>query len=524
MVFYRKYRSQKIDELDNKHVRDALFSVLSKGVPHAFLFIGPKGLGKTSAARILAKAVNCERLNKNNNGKTAKTKRLETKDIEPCNECEQCKSITNGTNMDVVEIDGASNRGIDEIRDVREKVWLAPIRARKKVYIIDEVHMLTTEAFNALLKTIEEPPEHVIFVLCTTEAQKIPATVLSRCFKVQFNLATEEEIVRSLERIAKGEGLEVESGAFSIMAKMAEGGFRDAAKIFEEIYLLSDGNKITKALVEDKYKVSSTAYQVESIYKALEKKDGASALQIVETVFEQGVSLRFFIQQMIEYLHEQILLKVNVNRGSESSGGGEKDKTKEGNRFRDDEILLLYELFSKAYADMKYAVIPHLPLELAVLEFTRYDGEIEEAEVKEVDDPKDEKRGFNTMTNLRRQVNNNLKVKAISDEPKAQVVKKIAKGDVELMQVPADGNVTSEWMDALWKSIISEMKGYNHTIAGVLRSCGIESYNRKLLVIGTDYKFHKERLDDVKARLALKRVCKLLTGKDVEIEVELRKK
>jgi DNA polymerase-3 subunit gamma/tau len=176
MVFYRKYRPQKIEELDSASVRENLYSIFSKGnYPHAFLFTGPKGLGKTSAARIVAKIVNCE--------KKAKGK------IEPCNKCDQCQSIASGSNLDVLEIDGASNRGIDEIRDLREKIKLAPFKASKKVYIIDEVHMLTTEAFNALLKTLEEPPAHVLFILCTTEQHKVPATIASRCFRINFTRA-----------------------------------------------------------------------------------------------------------------------------------------------------------------------------------------------------------------------------------------------------------------------------------------------------------------------------------------------
>src|SRR3989344_2078517 len=168
MVFYRKYRPQTIEELDSEVVRDKLTNILSRPSSfHALLFTGPKGLGKTSAARIVAKVVNCEKLNQK---QTAKSRKLS---VEPCNKCDQCVSITNGTNIDVLEIDGASNRGIDEIRDLREKIRLSPFQALKKVYIIDEVHMLTTEAFNALLKTLEEHPNPVIFILCTTDPQKV---------------------------------------------------------------------------------------------------------------------------------------------------------------------------------------------------------------------------------------------------------------------------------------------------------------------------------------------------------------
>src|SRR5215469_4743338 len=200
MVFYRKYRPQHISDLDSASVRQTLYAVLQKNIPHAFLFTGPKGLGKTSTARIVAKVVNCE-----------KRKKGET---EPCNICSQCVSIASGTNVDVLEIDAASNRGIDEIRELKEKIRLAPVLAIQKVYIIDEVHMLTTEAFNALLKTLEEPPEHAMFILCTTEAHKVPETIVSRCFQIMFKPATDQEIARSLERVAKGENLKIEKDVF----------------------------------------------------------------------------------------------------------------------------------------------------------------------------------------------------------------------------------------------------------------------------------------------------------------------
>src|SRR5258705_2348813 len=210
MVFYRKYRPQTIDDLDSAAVRQTLFSVLKNPTTHAFLFTGPKGLGKTSTARIIAKVINCE--NRKDN-------------IEPCNACSQCKSITDGTNLDVLEIDAASNRGIDEIRDLKEKIRLSPAAAKKKVYIIDEVHMLTTEAFNALLKTLEEPPMNAMFILCTTEPHKVPATIISRCFHISFSPATEEELVRSFTRIVKAEKIDITEDALKYVASLSDRGF-----------------------------------------------------------------------------------------------------------------------------------------------------------------------------------------------------------------------------------------------------------------------------------------------------------
>ena len=198
MTLYLKYRPQTVSELDLVSVRETLTKLLSGSeIPHAFLFTGPRGTGKTSSARILAKAINCEHKKKGS--------------FEPCNECETCLAITRGTHIDVIEMDAASNRGIDEVRALKQDIMLSPTLLKKKVYIIDEVHMLTTEAANALLKTLEEPPSHVVFILATTDPQKLPQTVISRLSVVQFHKASEEEITSKLTRIAKSEKFEVEN-------------------------------------------------------------------------------------------------------------------------------------------------------------------------------------------------------------------------------------------------------------------------------------------------------------------------
>ena len=214
VALYRKWRPQGFDALVGQEaVRTALTNALETGrIAHAYLFAGPRGTGKTSTAKILAKAVNCE------HGPTP----------NPCNECQNCVRINDGTSMDVFEIDAASNRGIDEIRDLREKVAFAPVSGRYKVYIIDEVHMLTTEAFNALLKTLEEPPPHVIFILATTEPHKIPATIHSRCQRFDFRRVTDADIVKRLREVADGSGIAADDDALQLIAVQADGGMRDA--------------------------------------------------------------------------------------------------------------------------------------------------------------------------------------------------------------------------------------------------------------------------------------------------------
>lgn len=500
MVFYRKYRPQHIADLDSTAVRETLQSVLSKNIPHAFLFTGPKGLGKTSTARIVAKSVNCEKKKKG--------------EIEPCNACEQCVSITNGTNMDVLEIDAASNRGIDEIRDLKEKIRLAPVSSKMKVYIIDEVHMLTTEAFNALLKTLEEPPSHAMFVLATTEPHKIPATILSRCFHINFSLATNEEIVRSLKRVAAGEKLQIEDEVLLGIAHMAEGGFRDAVKLLEEVVLLAGDKKITLELLESSHKSVNVSGHVVDLLTAFKNNDAKKGLEIVGTIVSQGMDMRYFMAQLIEALHNMLLIQHGVK---------EQEVKFKNITLRSDEILGLVGLLSGAYQDTKFAVVSQLPLELAIIQWC---ADETKSGKEEIHQPRVSLTTSGvTVSSLRKQVGAIKKTHALYGVPKKVKEEKVSldTSTVELEHTSGDGSISKEWLDHFWNSLINEMKKHNHTAAGVLRSCAIKSYDKRVLVISTAYSFHKERLEEYKTKDALAASCKLLTGKTVEVTIELRK-
>ena len=370
MVFYLKYRPQIFNELDIKIARERLINIFSSGkFPHAFLFCGPKGTGKTSAARIVAKAVNCARNGWQGAGskkvtshkpQTTSNQPHATRQFEPCNKCLACKTITSGRHLDVFEIDGASNRGIDEIRELRERIKLSPSSAKYKVYIIDEVHMLTTEAFNALLKTLEEPPQHALFILATTRVDKLPDTITSRCLRIDFKKATVEEIIRSLKRIVEGEGLKLDEEVLKFIAQESDGSFREATKILEEASLLE---KITlegvkKILGKDK------DFAQNDFLEWLIKKDTKKALEWLIDASDKGVDYKVLTQSILEDLHDRLMAKFGIENHKNI-----KTLKHENNKLSVEELKELIELFSKAHQELRIAVIPSLPLELAVVEW-----------------------------------------------------------------------------------------------------------------------------------------------------------
>jgi DNA polymerase-3 subunit gamma/tau len=297
-VFYRKWRPQTLAELAGQtHVTQTLLNALKNGnVSHAYLFCGPRGTGKTSTARILAKAVNCL----NNNGRG-----------EPCNTCEMCRAITEDRAMDVIEIDAASNRGIDDIRDLREKVNYAPTQARRKVYIIDEFHMLSKDASNALLKTLEEPPPHVIFVLATTEAHKVLATILSRCQHFEFHRLGRTDVINQLTKVSAAEKIKIDSQALQLIARSSTGSLRDAYNLLEQLTAFY-GPEIHFQQVQDMLGITGDA-RVREIARHLIANDLSAGMSTLNSVNNDGLDLRQFNRELVEYLRNLLLMKTGAS-------------------------------------------------------------------------------------------------------------------------------------------------------------------------------------------------------------------
>ena len=300
LVLARKFRPQTFEDVaGQEHVVKTLRNSIGQGrVAHAFLFSGPRGVGKTSVARILAKSLNCEK------GPTA----------TPCNECSNCREITNGSSLDVREIDGASNRGIDEIRELRENVKFAPAAAKYKIYIIDEVHMLTREAFNALLKTLEEPPSHVIFIFATTESHKVPATILSRCQCYDFRRISLKEIAANLGRVAAAEGIKISPSALLWIAEAGDGSMRDAQSIFDQVISYA-GMDIKDDDVEESLGLADRKYLFR-LSEAVLQRDAGACLIILEEAYLAGIDMKHFYQILVKHFRNLLLVKIAADGSS----------------------------------------------------------------------------------------------------------------------------------------------------------------------------------------------------------------
>lgn len=350
-MFYLKYRPQTIEEIDNQEIRQRIKTLVkSKKIPHAMLFSGPKGTGKTSTARILAKIINCQ--------ENLFSGRSDS--IEPCNHCSSCQTITKGHSVDVVEIDAASNRGIDQVKELINQVKFYPLNSRYKVYIIDEVHMLTKEAFNAFLKTLEEPPSSTIFILATTEIEKLPKTVVSRCLKFNFAKAKETEILRMLSRISKSEKIDIEKKVLEFIAKHADHSFRDGAKLLEELVIETKSKKGSKPTVEKVKEILGLNEEYNDLIQFLEKKDLKNTVEFIEKYDKKGGNFKVLIESLLDKLH-LILLKKNQL----------ETNLKDDYNFSLKEITLLIKLLQRAYNELKYSPIEVLPLEVALVEYLK---------------------------------------------------------------------------------------------------------------------------------------------------------
>ncbi len=489
VAFYLKYRPTKLSELIGQtHVKESLSAALAGNrLSHAYLFVGPRGSGKTSTARILAKMVNCTQAN------------------PPCNKCDICLSIADGSNLDLIEIDAASNRGIEDIRSLREKIKLAPSTNKKKVYIIDEVHMLTTEAFNALLKTLEEPPSHALFILATTEASKIPQTIVSRCMRLDFSLATPVELKMALDRIIEEEKVDITDGALSLLIKKANGSFRDGIKLLDQ--LSSHKGKIEDKDILENFK----GLDFESLVQFIEvigKGKVADALVKVAELAKEGIDMKEATLSMVDMLRQIVFIKNGLGevltKPNYTIDKYEKLVTLSQN-FEIKDLVKILNALQSAYEKLKFASIAELPLELAILE-------ISSAEITGAPVVREEKKADYQ----------DAEIEAVVEvvEEKEDIVIVEPRVEVPVVAVAADtADITK--LKEKWTYILETVRSDNFSLEALLRSARISECTQSSVMIEVPYSFHQRILEAPKNRDLLEGVLSEVLGREMRVNCTL---
>lgn len=476
-TLYRDYRPQNFTQvLGQNHIKVTLQNEIASGRPaSAYLFCGPRAVGKTTLARILAKAVNC--LNRQPN------------QSEPCNTCANCLSITSGHNLDVVEIDAASNTGIDNVREnIIAFSRLTPVAAPFKVFIIDEVHMLSLSAFNALLKIIEEPPSYVIFILCTTEIQKVPSTVASRCERFDFQRISVKDIVKKLSHIAQQEKISVETEVLEAVARRSSGHLRDAESLLGQIFSLGD-KKITKEqaeLVMPHYNSSEAI----DLLDHLARKDAAKAIALINRLADSGLNVKVFTAEIVSLLRKIMLSKLNPelmeSLGLNLGESLEKQLSVVSATLDWEQIFSFTRRFLTAANDTSSPLIPQLPLELAVAELCL--GQGSPATSPETDRPTLPTPPTSPTRSNQAVSRPTLKPKPASPTTATLAAEPAVRHSINLNKTA----VQNKWLELLLK-----IKRHNHSLSFVLQNCEPQEIREGKLGLIFKYKFHRDRMNDV---------------------------
>ena len=498
---YRKWRPQTFEDIiGQKHITQTLINAISLNrISHAYIFSGPRGVGKTTTARILAKSLNCEK------GPTP----------YPCNKCERCIRITNGYSMDVMEIDGASNNGVDSIRELRNKVNFAPAEGRYKIYIIDEVHMLSQGAFNALLKTLEEPPLHVIFIFATTDPHKIPSTILSRCQWFNFRRISLADIVAKLKMIAKDEKLSIDDKTLDIIARSSTGSMRDAESALDQIIAYC-GKDITSQSVREVLGIIEEEVFFEFL-EAIIKNDTLNGIEIINRTSDLGEDASQFIKNLMEYVHNLSLAKVCQKKILNLKGIFTEDRErllKQSKTIKLEKLFNIVNYLTEAERKMRYTRHPWILLEMLVIKFTAG----ENYSLKEVEEKKDE---YFLDFSTKKDVSESGKKNAVKREevpPKKKIQDKVkTKEDspIQAKEVSTDLDFNQAWPIILNKIKKTKMAVYSFIIANNL----ITIENNKLIIgFNKEYTFHKESLEKQNNKILLQDLIKKETGRVLAIE------
>ncbi len=532
-ALYRKYRPLTFsDVIGQGHIVQTLSNaILNNRVGHAYLFTGPRGTGKTTMARIFARAVNCQN----------------PKGADPCLECDVCKNITQGMSLDIFEIDAASNTGVDNIRELRENVKFPPSQAKFKVYIIDEVPILSTGAFNALLKTLEEPPAHVIFILATTEIHKVPETIISRCQRYDFTRLSLEHIIEKLSTIAKNENVSIEKNALEMIAIASEGGMRDAESLLSQVMALED-KKITAKEVEEI--LGTTQRQsLEAMVEYLLAKDANKAITLVNELSKDGYDLDVFNKSFLNYLRQVMLVTVDAKLANifayELTKEQSSDLVQQAKNHSPKELLFIIQCFTEIQGKIKSSFIPQLPLEMAIVKSMQDQTETL---------PKPQERALQPQSpapvaHSYPQASAPMQSQSISapmppqepkiapvspatpkSEPTAPPAEKapLTSSNVPISDEPqlikneaqiADSDFTINDVKKHWGQFVAEIKLKNHSLSAVLQSCQPLNVTAGIVTIATKFTFHKDKLNEYGNKLTLEEVFAKILGLRLLIKV-----
>jgi len=482
-AIYRKYRPQVFGEVfGQEHVLETLMRALKLNrVAHAYLFAGSRGVGKTTVARLLAKAVNC----------TDEKNR-------PCGKCSNCKAIAENRFVDLIEIDAASNRGIDEIRELREKIQFTPSIGKKRVYIIDEVHMLTREAFNALLKTLEEPPEHTIFIFATTEAHKIPVTVLSRCQRFDFRLAGDDLVKDSIKKIVQKEKFKIDDKVIELIARVSGGSFRDAQSLLDQLSSHLLEKKLSYGEALEILNLSSMA-EVEDFLALLMRRQSKKTIEYLDRLGKKGISYPDFLSQVIIELRRRLIEKIKRDEDAR------------------DESRTLVRLMQAEF-EMKTAPIESLPIELAIYELCFEDYNDPGREIESTDRNNSSKlKAQNASLQAKTQNFNEIEVKT-TDKLTNKSINQSIKNEKLKME-----NKSAQPIDEDIKhAVVSEVATKNKTLAALLSDLSWAGDSKNVKIFA-QYTFHKNKITDKKNLSLLENSLEMVLQCKSRVDCEIKK-
>jgi DNA polymerase III subunit gamma/tau len=492
-AFYRKWRPQRWDQVvGQEHIIKTLENtVIADRVAHAYLFAGPRGTGKTTTARLLAKAVNCL------DPDLAK---------RPCDQCSHCLAVSQGRFLDLIEIDAASNTSVEDVRDLRDKINFSPNQGRFKVYIVDEVHMLSTAAFNALLKTLEEPPSHAMFILATTEVHKIPATVLSRCQRHEFRRIPVAEIASHLTQMVRSENIQVDDDALLLVARQATGSLRDAISLLDQ--LASAGTRIT---LDFAHSVLGTAASqaVLDIINAYVDKDAARGLDLIHTALDTGADPRQFARQIVDYLRSLLLIKMKNADQVEATTETRAHMARHAHYFSTPRLLEVIQIFNRAALDAKVSWQPALPLELAFIAAL-------EVPAQESVPAGREDRGIPAVPASPKPAPEK-KAKTQVAESFKQPSKEEPGAELEERSTETLESITIETVNQRWKQVLKAVRQRNPQTQGLLHSCRPLGLKNGALVLGFNSDFSKAKMEKAEHLDITSQVLNEVFGMEVPI-------